>query len=200
MKKLTISALILFVILYAAPGWVPGMGLSVLGAAENDNPAIKNITGHYASQNFVAGAISQADLTTILSAGIRAPSAGNRQPWHFTVVRDQNLGKQLVSGIVDGNVLIVVSAAGDGKTNGPAILDCALATDSLYLAAQALGLGSRIYTGPMDNLNRNLKGTLGLPSGYSAVALVRIGRIPSPVDAVSAASTRKPADSMINYK
>jgi nitroreductase len=110
------------------------------------------------------------------------------------------LGKQLVSDLVDGNILIVVSAAGDGKTNGPAILDCALATDSIYLAAQALGLGSRIYTGPMDNLNRSLKGTLGLPSGYSAVALVRIGRIPSPTDAVSAASSRKPADSMINYK
>jgi nitroreductase len=203
MKKFTVSALILFVILYAAPGCAPEtsvLGLSVLGAAENDNPAIKNITGHYASRNFIAGAVSQADLTTILSAGIRAPSAGNRQPWHFTVVRDQNLGKQLVPDIVDGNILIVISASGDGKTNGSAILDCALAAESIYLAAQALGLGSRIYTGPMDNLNRSLKGTLGLPSGYSAVALVRIGRIPSPADAVSAASSRKSADSMINYK
>jgi nitroreductase len=97
-------------------------------------------------------------------------------------------------------VLIVISAAGDGRTNGAEILDCGLATESIYLAAQALGYGSRIYTGPMDTLNRNLKGDLALPSGHSAVALVRIGRVTAETDAVSAASSRRSPDSMITWK
>jgi nitroreductase len=116
------------------------------------------------------------------------------------VVQTQTLAKQLVSNVVDGNVLIVISASGDGKTNGAAILDCALATQSMYLAAQALGLGSRIYTGPMDTINSRYKSDLGLPNGYSAVALVRVGQVRPGVDAVSAASSRKNLNSIVNYK
>jgi nitroreductase len=106
----------------------------------------------------------------------------------------------MVSDIVDGNVLIIVSAPGDGKTNGVQILDCALAVENIYLAAQALGYGSRIYTGPMDNLNKNLKAELSLPSGYSAVALVRVGKVQGGVDAVSAASNRKKTEVVVTYK
>jgi len=158
------------------------------------------IINHYAARNFIAGAIPSADLDRIVQAGIRAPSARNSQPWHFTVVQNQNLAKKMVSDIVDGNVLIIVSAAGDGKTNGVQILDCALAVESVYLAAQALGYGSRIYTGPIDNLNKNLKAELSLPSGHSATALVRVGKVQGGVDAVSAASSRKKSEEVVTYK
>ena len=158
------------------------------------------ILNHYSPRNFTTGAIPAADLNQIIQAGIRAPSAGNRQPWHFTVVQDQALARQIVSQNVDGNILIVVSAQGDGKTNGVQILDCALATQSIYLAAQALGYGSRIYTGPMDAINSRFKTELGLPSGHSAVALIRIGRLQGTVDAVSAASARKSAEEIVTYK
>ncbi|MFP3042787.1 nitroreductase family protein [Treponema primitia] len=171
-----------------------------LSAADADTQAIGVITGHYAPRNFAAGSISRADLDRILSAAVRAPSASNRQNWHFTVVQDVNLAKRIVSNITDGNILIIVSAPGDSKTNGAVMLDCGLATQSIYLAAQALGLGSRIYTGPMDALNATLKGELGLPGGYSAAALVRIGRLSPGVDAVSAASSRKSIDSVVSYK
>jgi nitroreductase len=166
---------------------------------QNPNPA-GLIINHYAARNFVSGAINRADLDLIVQAGIRAPSASNRQPWHFTVVQNQNIAKQLVSNVTDGNVLIVVSASGDGKTNGSQILDCALAVESIYLAAQALGYGSRIYTGPMDTLNSRYKADLGLPNGHSAVALVRVGKVQPGVDAVSAASSRRGADSLVTYK
>jgi nitroreductase len=176
---------------------VLGLSLAVLPAQAN-NPGLNAIVNHYAARNFVAGSIPRADLDLILQAGIRSPSASNRQPWHFTVVQSQDLAKRIVPNNVDGNVLIVVSASGDGKTNTRQILDCALATENIYLAAQALGYGSRIYTGPIDSLNQNLKAALGLPSGYSAVALVQVGRVAPGVDAVSAASARNPAS--VDYK
>jgi nitroreductase len=168
-------------------------------AQENRGPAAV-ILNHYAARNFVAGTIPAADLQTIIQAGVRAPSARNLQPWHFTVIRNQDLAKKLVSNNVEGNILIVVSAQGDGKTNGVQILDCALAVQSINLAAQALGYGSRIYTGPMDTLNRSMKGELGLPSGHSAVALIRIGRVQGDVDTVSAASNRKKTEDVVTYK
>jgi nitroreductase len=164
------------------------------------NSSANLILNHYAARNFVEGAIPSSDLDTIIKAGIRAPSAGNRQPWHFTVVQSLDLVKQIVSGSVSGNVLIVVSAQGDGKTNGVQILDCALAVQSIYLAAQALGYGSRIYTGPIDTVNSRFKTQLGLPSGYNAVALVKVGKLQGQVDAVSAASSRKSAQDLVTYK
>jgi nitroreductase len=194
MKKHVIGISIL--LLACIPGF--GRGRSQLGAQEVTGA--ETIINHYAARNFTAGEVTKAELDTILAAGVRSPSARNRQPWHFTVVRNRTLSNQIVPNITEGNILIIISAEGDGKTNGAEILDCALATQSIYLAAQALGLGSRIYTGPMDTINNRFKGDLGLPRGYSAVALVRIGRLPPGADAVSGASGRKAPDSIVTYK
>jgi nitroreductase len=161
---------------------------------------IMAIINHYAARNFLPGAIPKADLDMIIEAGVKAPSAGNRQPWHFTVVQDPALAKKLLPANVDGNVLIVISAPGDGKTNVAQILDCALAAQNIYLAAQALGYGSRQYTGPISTINTNFKTELGLPAGYNAVIFVRLGRVEAGIDAVSAASVRKKNEEVVTYK
>ena len=166
--------------------------------AQQNSAAASVILNHYSTRDFAAGSIPRDHLDRIIQAGVRSPSAANRQPWHFTVVQNLDLAKLLVPQTVDGNVLIVVSALGDGITNNVQILDCALAVQSIYLEAQVLGYGSRIYTGPMNNLNTNHKAALGLPQGHSAVALVRVGRLP--VDAVSAPSARKSAQEIVTYR
>jgi nitroreductase len=174
-------------------------GGSMVFAQQNAGSA-GTILNHYAAKKFMAGAIPKVDLDRIVQAGIRAPSALNRQPWHFTVVQNQALAKKIMPQVVDGNVLIVISTEGDGKTNSAIILDCGLATESIYLAAQALGYGSRIYTGSNDDINRNFKSDLGLPGGHSVVSLVRVGKVMPGIDAVSGASGRKPAADMVTYK
>jgi len=45
--------------------------------------------------------IGDTDLETILAAASRAPSGGNRQPWRFLVVRDQNTKDQLARWYVE---------------------------------------------------------------------------------------------------
>jgi nitroreductase len=169
-------------------------------AAQEISGTASVILNHYSARNFLTGAIPAADLNTIIQAGVRAPSAANLQPWRFTVVRTLSLAQKIVPQAVEGNVLIVISAAGDGKTNAREIIDCSLATQSIYLAAQALGYGSRIYTGPINNVNSNLKGDLGIPVGNSAIAIVRIGKVQPGVDAVTAASPRKKAEELVTYK
>jgi nitroreductase len=174
--------------------------VSFLSAQNKNDPAISKIINNFAASNYSSGAVTKAELDLIIQAGIRAPSARNGQPWHFTVVQTQVLAKKIIPQATDGNVLIVVSAAGDGKTNGSVILDCGLAVQSMYLAAQALGLGSRIYTGPIDTINKNFKKDLGLPENINAIAVIRIGRLPANVDAVSSASQRNSADKIVTYK
>ncbi|MDR1587372.1 MAG: nitroreductase family protein [Treponema sp.] len=201
MKKLSAAVLaILLIILTAGCRSESPRAVSV-NAGEINNKALANITGNYAARNFLPGEVKEEDLSAILQAGIRAPSARNGQPWHFTVVRENDaLAKNIISNISDGNVIIIISGRGDGKTNNDVILDCGLAVENIYLAAQALGLGSRIYTGPIDTVNSKYKAGLGLPEDYSAVALVRVGLIEQTADAVSSASGRKDAGGLITYK
>jgi len=176
------------------------MGAVLLTAQSADSPGLKPIIQNYAARDYASGAVTKAELDLIVQAGIRAPSARNQQPWHFTVVQDQALAKRVLSQTTDGNVLIIVSAEGDGKTNGAAILDCGFAVQSIYLAAQALGLGSRIYTGPIEAINKNFKTELSFPKNHSAVALIRIGRLKPGADAVSSASARSSVSQKVTYK
>jgi nitroreductase len=173
------------------------MAVLMNGTADEAADAVSVILNNFGAANYAPGTIPKTDLDRIITAGIRAPSARNRQPWRFTVVSTAALAKKIVNGITEGNVLIVVSADSDSSAD---TLDCALAVESIYLAAQALGYGSRIYTGPVSNINSNLKNELGIPRERSAVAVVRVGRLAANVDAASSASPRKPADSLVTYK
>ena len=169
-----------------------------------DTGAIGVILNNFGARNYAAGAITKADLDKIIQAGIRAPSAGNRQPWKFIVVQNSALQNKIISG-AGGNggssngAIVVVSARAD-STNTQAALDCALATESIYLAAQALGYGSRIYTGPVAAVNRDLKKELGLSDAENVFTIIRIGRLPAGVDAVSSASPRKSAADIVEWK
>jgi len=189
MRKTGFTASILILVFCAFP----------VIAQQNSGPA-GAILNHYAAGNFIAGTVPRADLDTIIQAGIRAPSARNLQPWRFTVVQNQALARQIIPQNMDGNVLVVISAVGDGKTNGVQILDCGLATQSIYLAAQALGYGSRIYTGMNDRINSNFKTELGLPNNHNTVAVVRVGRVSSMADGLSGASVRKQPNEVVSFK
>ena len=48
-----------------------------------------------AIRRFKPDPIPEEDLRDILEAAIRAPNGGNNQPWHFLVVRDQELREEL---------------------------------------------------------------------------------------------------------
>jgi nitroreductase len=177
--------------------FVFSMAVIMNGAADEAASAVSVILNNFGASKYAPGVIPKADLDRIIAAGVRAPSAGNRQPWRFTVVSTKALAEKIVSGITDGNVLIVVSADSSSSAN---TLDCALAVESIYLAAQALGYGSRIYTGPVGKINSSLKNELGISQDRSAVAVVRVGKLAPNVDATSSASPRKPADSIVTYK
>ena len=168
---------------------------------EINNKAISAIINNYAERNFLPGEITPEEIDVIIEAAVRSPSARNGQPWHFTIVqKDKTLAKNIISNAKDGCIVVVISGKGDGKTNTSVILDCALATENIYLAAQALGLGSRILTGPINNINSKYKKDLSIPDEYNAVATVLIGRIEQPVDAASSASRRNLSEEIVSLK
>ena len=96
-------------------------------------------------------------------------------------------------------MLIIISGMDQGDHAATVAFNCALATENMYLAAQSLGLGSHIYTGPIANFNAKYKDIVGVPAGYLGVAILKIGNIEQKVDAVSSASRRKAESDIITY-
>jgi nitroreductase len=135
-----------------------------------------------------------------LKCGIKSPSSQNLQPWKFTVIRDEPAMREIIKDVVPGNVLIVISGVEPKQPGGNTPdFDCGLATSSMFVAAEGLGLGARIYGSPVRNINVS-RDAYQIPAGYKAVVVLRIGNIARNVDAVSGASPRKTAEEVVNYK
>jgi len=129
--------------------------------------ALEAIGTRRSVRDYLPDAVSKEAIEQLIEAAIRAPSAVNRQPWSFTVVRDGALLDQiserakaymtsarplalpdhLYEKLADPSfhvfyhapVLIVIAA----KTQAPWVSeDCALAAANLMLAAHASELGA----------------------------------------------------------
>ena len=131
--------------------------------------------------------VTDEELHRLLETAIRAPSAGNLQPWTFYVVRDPAVRQALASAafgqsfVSQAPVIIVVCAEpersatryGDRGRHLYCLQDTAAAITHLQLGAVALGLGS-CWVGAFDE--RAASEALELPRGLRPVAIVPVGR------------------------
>ena len=171
--------------------------ISKLYGQTSDNCAANVILSGYSERAYTSEPVTDQQLDLILKCGMKAPSGMNRQPWKFTVVKDDSITKKIINNVVPGNVLVIVSGA-ESQTGNTPDFDCGLATENMFIAAHSLGLGARIYGSPVGNVNSNRE-LFQIPSGYKAVMVLRIGNIDKSVDAVSAATPRKTPEEVINY-
>ena len=126
------------------------MGVLTLSAQSVcENEVINNIMTRTSIRQYTNEPVSKADIETMLRAGMAAPTAVNKQPWHFVAVTDKDKLAEL-SGrrgmIKQAGVAIVVCGNRDKALQGPAqaywIQDCSAATENILLAAHGLGLGA----------------------------------------------------------
>ena len=61
----------------------------------SDTQALSLVTEIPTTQYFTDEAVKEEGVTTILTAGVNAPSAMNGQPWHFTAITDQATLQQI---------------------------------------------------------------------------------------------------------
>lgn len=153
--------------------------------------ATRRSVRHYDSKRDV----SDADVRTLLQAAIAAPSAGNIQPWRFTVVKSEEAREKLATALrqrwaTTAPVTIVVSVDprpgasryGDRGEQLYAIQDTAAAVEHILLTAVDLGLAS-CWIGAFDE--GAVKAALALPPALVPVAILPIG--------YSAESSARPA-------
>ncbi len=151
--------------------------------------------------------VSPEQVERLLQAAIQAPSAGNRQPWHFYVVWEEAVRRQLAmaaygqSFIAQAPVVIVVcadpeqSAARYGQRgrNLYCLQDTAAATEHILLAATALGLGG-CWVGAFDEAQAAR--ILRLPPRHRPIAILPIGR---PAHPPVRRTTRRPLADVVSH-
>ncbi|MEM2972417.1 MAG: nitroreductase family protein [Candidatus Bathyarchaeia archaeon] len=121
--------------------------------------------------------IPTENLKKILEAGRLAPSAGNRQPWHFIVVRNPETKRALSVAannqrfIADADTIII--ALGNPEVNKKWYRqDTMIAVEHMVLAATALGYGT-CWIGAFNE--EEVKKILKVPEGLAVIALLPIG-------------------------
>jgi nitroreductase len=134
-------------------------------------------------RKYTSEPLTEDQLRVILRAGCYAPSAHNRQPWHFVVVRDPVRLAAIAAGHPYAKMLpqsgCAVLVCGDKQrqtTPGFLVEDCSAAIQNMLLAAHGLGLGA-VWCGihPVTRLVRLMKRLLGLPPHIVPIGLLSIG-------------------------
>jgi len=122
-------------------------------------------------------------IKNILKAAMYAPSAVNRQPWHFVVVENRHLLDRIMEIHPHSGMLRTAShgiiVCGDEQLqhdDGYWVVDCGAATENLLLAAHALGLGA-CWVGlhPREGRKASISALLELPGHVQPFALVALG-------------------------
>jgi nitroreductase len=146
--------------------------------------------------------VTEEDLNGVLEAGRLAPTAANRQPFHFIVVRDEKTRHALgdprrKDWFWTAPVVIVVCVEPsqawsrmDGKNY--ADVDGAIAMDHMTLCAADLGLGT-CWIGAFDP--GRVRSVLGLPEGVEPLAMTPLG---VPMD-LGGPKKRKKLQDIIHY-
>lgn len=198
------------------------MNCIIKNAREDDivNQTIEVIKNRRSIRNYKEEQITEEELKAIVEAGFFAPSANNCQLWHFTVVQNRKLLKELNYETKDvlaksdnpflqmvGNneeldlfngapTVIIVSGKG---TDENSVIECAAASENMMIAAQSLGVSS-CYIITVKYLFDGSEAEyfydkVGIPKEYKVYNAILLGYNGS--DNVPEAAPRK--DGCVNY-
>ena len=140
------------------------------------NPVLRNIMSRRSVRKYLDKPVEHKKLETVALAGINAPSAMNRQNWTIRIIEDQKLMADVKDMCRNAPNLICVCAPTDGRFD----LDAGLLGENMMLAAQSLGLGTCIQTGPIrflttDEKAKAFRDSLDIPEGYKLLFVISIG-------------------------
>ena len=167
---------------------------SLAAQSEFENEVINNIMARRSVRKYLDKPVEHSKLEAIAKAGINAPSARNWQYWAVRIIEDYKLIAEVSEVYKQANPeavsrepgfknmfrgapnLICVCAPKDGGFD----LDAGLMGENMMLAAQSLGLGTCIQTGPVRFLLTNDKAKfflerLDIPEGYKLLYVIAVG-------------------------
>jgi nitroreductase len=127
--------------------------------------------------------ITDEQIQILLKAAFAAPSAGNKQSWHFIVVDDRETLNRLADASPNASMLKGASHAivvcGDTSLElypGYFAQDCSAATENILVSATELGLGS-VWLGVYPKMDRveKVANIMNTPEGIVPFCMISLG-------------------------
>ena len=152
---------------------------------------LKAIEERFSTRGYTAEKLTEAELDTLIKAGLQAPTATNRQEIHFTVLDGENPllaemqeemlkdrpGMKLDSNFYYGAPTVILLSGEEAF--GWSAVDAGIAVENIALAAEALGLGNVILgciKGALTGEKRDyFSKALKLPEGYVFEVAIAVG-------------------------
>ncbi len=146
---------------------------------------LDNILARTSIRSYQERPVEQDKIEKLLRAGMAAPSAVDKRPWHFIVVTD----KQVLNGLAQANpnagmaaraplAIVVCGDKTKALTRVPDywVQDASAATQNILLAAQGMGLGA-VWTGtyPVTDRVEKVAAALNLPEHIVPFCTIVIG-------------------------
>lgn len=134
-------------------------------------------------RQFTPEPVTEEQVEQLLQAAIMAPSAQNRQPWHFVVCDDRAMLEKFqqmhpYAKMLEQAPMMLLVCGDTEKQAGPYFYleDCAAATQNILLAAHALGLGG-CWLGlpPESERQEQVKALFGLPPHVQPFCGIALG-------------------------
>ena len=137
-------------------------------------------------RRFTDQPVDQSLVDQLLRAGMAAPSAMNRQPWHFVVINSRDVLDRIAESSQQPEILhqaeVAIVVCGnlqktlEGQVADYWVDDTSAASQNILLAAHALSLGA-VWMGGYPNKVRymSLQSVLGLPEHIVPLNLIAIG-------------------------
>ena len=146
----------------------------------NENPALANIFARKSVRKYLNKGVEDEKITTLLKAGMAAPSGKDVRPWEFIVVKERATLDSMAAALpyakmlADARVAIIV--CGDSIRSSYWYLDCSAATENILLAAEALGLGA-VWTAayPYEDRMNVVRKYTNLPENILPLCVIPVG-------------------------
>ena len=121
--------------------------------------------------------IPEKTINQILKTGQNAPSAANKQPFHFIILKDQEIKKKIsttFSRFIKDVPIVIVGCANEKAliTGKWAVIDTTIAMQNMVIAAWTLEVGS-CWIGSFNE--KKVKQLLKIPDKWKVVALITLG-------------------------
>ena len=128
-------------------------------------------------RSFKPDPVPVAVLGKILEAARVAPSSRNLQPWHFIVVRERSMLKEIGSIATSGKFVadapLAIAIATDNADRPD--LDSGRALQQMELVAWAEGLGTCFVGLRNETQNTKIKKLLGIPAEFDLITVLPFG-------------------------
>jgi len=144
---------------------------------------IEAIISRRSIRKYTGESVTDKQVETLLKAGMYAPSAVNKQPWHFIVFRDRKVIEEIIKIHPNGRMLensdVAILVCWDENLQhdvGYGPVDCSAATQNILLAAHGTGLGA-VWVGiyPRENRIKGIHKLFKLPEHIKPFSIISVG-------------------------